>query len=469
MIELEFLGLSGDGTAVVFTDATGERYNAALNDRLRAATRQSPTLSAVPTTAATPAALRPSTIQSLLREGISAAEIAESHGVNIESVARFESPVLAEKAWAVTQAQRSVVGAETGAPTLEELVLNRLAARGVEPGSIAWSALRRPDSPWEVSISFAQSGSAQSATWHLRGGDRVEAVDQEASWLTETAVPFSPLSALLDTGDPAATGALPPADSEQINAAEALVAEANARRGRRQPLLDDVTEPSESALADDPQERPAGGFFAGRVLPFEPPFARRRESRGSAGQGAGQDASSPSAATGEAPSGSGPATADGEQPARRADASANAHVSPRGRNAPREAEQSPADSQPAGNGGRGPKSPGSGEPNLKASGSQSSGSERQNGNSGDARKADGLDVSSSDRVEPGAASPKSASPGTDGNTVALPAPAGSATAPDALFPASGDTAAEPRPDRTRAGKRRAVPSWDEIVFGVRHN
>lgn len=274
MIELEYLGRSGDARSVILTDAEGQRYSVVVTDELRTAVRRDPLLNESPNTVdPTPRVLRPSHIQAMLREGLSASEIAASQGVPLESITRYESPVLAEKAWAINRAQQTPVTPEAGAPNLEDLVINRLAARGVDHHSLVWDALRRPGEDWEVSLTFIQSAVEKTATWKLlRGGTQVAALDQEANWLTETASPLAPVSAFFSPvsspGSASASSVFDVMESDSGTdqdirlAQEELVDQANSQRGRRQPILDDVSNEALEEGDDFP-------FFSGRVLHFE--------------------------------------------------------------------------------------------------------------------------------------------------------------------------------------------------------
>ncbi|MSS84833.1 DUF3071 domain-containing protein [Actinomycetaceae bacterium WB03_NA08] len=233
MIELAFLGRSGDSQSIVFTDAEGARYSVAITDALRQAVRRGTLGPAPEPTQKTP--LRPRDIQSLLRSGLSASEIAQSEGIDIEDVTKYESPVLAEIAWAINRAQLCRIGDAPGTPILEDLVINRLAARGVDSASFSWNARRQPGEDWEVSLTFIQAGVERQATWSLRSdAASVKAIDEEATWLTESAAPIAPVSAFFPS----------PSDfsSSETESIEALVEQANTQRGRPQPVLDEVDE-----------------------------------------------------------------------------------------------------------------------------------------------------------------------------------------------------------------------------------
>ena len=186
MVELELLGANGD--TIVMTDEDGERYSIVVDDALRAAVRRDRGAIVPPsgTTTEGPAPLRPRQLQAYMRAGATAAEVAISTGMDVEHVRRFEGPVLAERQWAVSQAQSCRIGWEKDSPLLGELVVDRLATRGVDPSSLEWDALREGRDPWLIMVTFVQSAEEKQARWSLDLTARaVHALDDEARWLTE--------------------------------------------------------------------------------------------------------------------------------------------------------------------------------------------------------------------------------------------------------------------------------------------
>lgn len=261
MIELEMLGANGD--AIVMTDANGERYTLIVDDAVRAAVRRArpSALVQAPQPPAPGVTVRPRDLQALMRAGSSAEEVAAMTGLDVEHVRRFEGPVLAERAWAVGQAKTCRIGWEKDSPVLGELVVDRLATRGVEPSSLEWDALREGRNPWQIVLAFVQGAEIKHARWELDLTARsVSALDDEARWLTEAAGARRP--AVFDqdsqapgasasrpvasaagrqgpSPDPAAAGP-PPAEATDPSAPEvqedstdALLADLASNRGRR--------------------------------------------------------------------------------------------------------------------------------------------------------------------------------------------------------------------------------------------
>lgn len=273
MIELEFLGIGSDGQSLVLTDARGERYAVPVTDELRAAVRRDRSRLDVVADQRRP--LRPGEIQALLRSGLSSAEVAQEYSLDIAHVRRFEAPVLAEQNFALQRALEIRVGGDPGGPALGDLVVDRLAARGVDPDSLAWTARRDPDAPWQICLTFVQGAAEHGAHWTMPGPSSVEAVDQEAKWLTETVAPapvsavFTPLPAsLTDTSRP-----------NDLSAREALVDQLNAARGHASDAVVPLDEEDEDAESPSPED-PVRDSISARIYSLAQ--ARSRETTPSA-------------------------------------------------------------------------------------------------------------------------------------------------------------------------------------------
>ena len=185
MVELELDGLHADGEHLVLRGSDGQRYLLTIDEALRLAVRRDrPQLEAYRANEAS--ALRPRDIQSLIRAGASVEEVAAEGGLSLDSVRRFEGPVQAERLWIAEQTRALPIGREVGAPTLGDLVVDRLAARGVE-SSVTWDAVRRSGEPWEVVVTFDADGTQRTARWHVDLVARsLTATDEESRWLSET-------------------------------------------------------------------------------------------------------------------------------------------------------------------------------------------------------------------------------------------------------------------------------------------
>ena len=231
MIELELLGTSADGESLVLTDAQGERYSVLISDEVRVATRR----------ARPPAEPAPA--------GATPAEIASQHGMEVSAVERFEAPVQAEKDYALTRARAVRIG--DGGPTMGDLVLDRLAARGVDPSSLEWTATREAGEPWQIIVTFVQGAAEHAAHWHLSNSGSLEAIDQEAQWLTEQ-VSASPTASIFTPMPRTAPAPVVDPGAEDLRNREAIIDQLNAVRGKRQQIdldLDDEVDEEAEYLA----------------------------------------------------------------------------------------------------------------------------------------------------------------------------------------------------------------------------
>lgn len=241
MIELELLGAHADGSQLVFTDPDGQRFIVPIDDALRAAVRREGIR--LETMPAQGAQLSPREIQQLLRAGMEPAEIASTYDVDPARVNRFLSPIRAEKNYIISQALAAAVGADSSSPTLGDLVVDRLATRGVDAQTLSWGASRQDENPWELHLTFVQSARQHHASWQVDNSGKIaRALNDEARWLTETTTPSAPTHAV--TPLPTAETDTPlekPVTGEDV---ERILDELSAARGRRQ-SLDEIESDSE--------------------------------------------------------------------------------------------------------------------------------------------------------------------------------------------------------------------------------
>lgn len=265
MVELELVGIHDDGEHLIFEDAANQRYQLAITEQLRAAVRRDrPQMEHLRSNG-----LRPREIQALIRSGASAEEVAEEAGVAVESVRRYEGPVLAEREFAAERARGLRTSRREDAPTLGDLVVDRLAARNVS--EIAWDAYRPDNEPWRVTAQYRAGQQDFLASWEV---DLVTgtftAIDDEARWLSEIDLADSPYRHLTPVEDRfydvESDGGIPTEseDAPETDATDAILQELDAARGVHQPL--DPEAHSEPTLWDDP---PAA----------HPPLSRPQEAR----------------------------------------------------------------------------------------------------------------------------------------------------------------------------------------------
>ena len=149
MNELELKGLHEDGEHLVLVGPGGEQFRLRIDEALRAAVRRDrPQLEQLRAESA--GTLSPREIQARIRAGATTQEVADTAGIPVEHVRRYEGPVLAEREYVAEQARATRVGRDVGAPTLGDLVTDRLATRGVDLASLAWDAARDAYRPWNI-------------------------------------------------------------------------------------------------------------------------------------------------------------------------------------------------------------------------------------------------------------------------------------------------------------------------------
>lgn len=298
MGELELVGLHEDGEHLVLIGPDGQRFRLRIDEPLRAAVRRDrPQLEQLRAErAGTPS---PREIQTRIRSGRSAQDVADSAGIAVEHVRRYEGPVLAEREFIAGQAKVTRVGREKGAPVLGDLVTDRLAARGVDVDSIEWDAFREGVGPWSVVVRFRAGEDQREALWSFDTQARsVLALDDEARWLSETELADEPiprrhLAAVRDAVfDVQADGSVRPilafvdtpstaptaVELDPTDATAALLDDLRTKRGVRQQL----------DLPDDDDGEAFEGFGPPRAFDFgradEPPAAHPAHSDPSAAQ-----------------------------------------------------------------------------------------------------------------------------------------------------------------------------------------
>jgi hypothetical protein len=193
MEDLRLVGLSADGSRLVLENAAGAQLALPLDERVHAALRGDRSRLGQ-LQIAVDGQLRPREIQARIRAGHSAEEVAASAGLPVDSVRRFETPILLERTHMAQTAQGVGVRRVTDSVTtpLGVLVQSRLDEHGVAADTLDWDSWRRDDGRWTVTLAYEAGGSDRTASWIFDPVRRViEPADEEARWLTdeERAVP----------------------------------------------------------------------------------------------------------------------------------------------------------------------------------------------------------------------------------------------------------------------------------------
>ena len=162
MRALRLVGPDEDGTSLIVEaveagSLEGERFTLSLDDRLRGLAKADPARPpANPADSASPAPT-PREIQVRVRAGESAEAVADDAGISLERVMRFAYPVLQERVRVADEARRARArrGGDGLLVPFGELIDGRLARHGVDPATARWDAYRREDGGWTVTSQFS--------------------------------------------------------------------------------------------------------------------------------------------------------------------------------------------------------------------------------------------------------------------------------------------------------------------------
>ncbi|WP_284752202.1 septation protein SepH [Arthrobacter sp. efr-133-R2A-120] len=165
MRDLRLVGVHDDGGHLLLSGTGGEMFQLPIDEALRVAASRTPAQVAA-RASITPVAMSPRDIQSRIRSGATAAEVAELSGLPLANVQRYEGPVLAEREYIAQQARKIEVAAPAPGQdayraafgdepaSLGEMVAHRLTAHGIDSSAVEWDSWRRTDGSWTVVARF---------------------------------------------------------------------------------------------------------------------------------------------------------------------------------------------------------------------------------------------------------------------------------------------------------------------------
>ena len=172
MRPVRFVALSEDGHALVLADEVGRLLALPLDDRVNTALHtegKAPaggSAIALAHTDTTPS-LSPRDIQSRIRSGESAEDVARVAGVPVDRVLRYAGPVLQERAMLAQHARRTRLKTSDSGAQLAAVVDSRLAQHGIDAEKISWDAFRREDGHWRIVATWPSGKATAQATWDL--------------------------------------------------------------------------------------------------------------------------------------------------------------------------------------------------------------------------------------------------------------------------------------------------------------
>jgi hypothetical protein len=173
--ELEVLSISDDGNHVLLAsseDATRATHQVRISNRLVAAIngelddedehRESE--------------LSPKEIQARLRAGDSVEQVARAARIPNARIMIYATPVISERVRIIDQARAAKLRRPRGpesTTTLGNAATKRLTeVAGLQPETVEWTAKRREDASWVITLSFAARGGNRSAQWLWRPNGR---------------------------------------------------------------------------------------------------------------------------------------------------------------------------------------------------------------------------------------------------------------------------------------------------------
>ncbi|MBM3721167.1 MAG: DUF3071 domain-containing protein [Actinobacteria bacterium] len=178
MSELRVVGRTSDGERIELADGEGNSFTVKIDESLKS-TMTERKLVAVSDDAPT---FSIKEIQARLRAGESFAEVARISGLSINKIERYASPIMQERAWVIEQAEKSSPKGTT--LPLRELVVQRLAPRGVNMNQISWNTWRLDNGSWHLVLSYPSSDGNRQATWHFDLNKRTfNSQDDGAKWI----------------------------------------------------------------------------------------------------------------------------------------------------------------------------------------------------------------------------------------------------------------------------------------------
>ncbi|GAB3226734.1 septation protein SepH [Glycomyces halotolerans] len=147
--------------------------------------------------------LSPRDIQTRIRSGESAEDIAASAQVAVDRVLRYAGPVLQERAMLAQAARRARLATSERGERMSNVVDMKLGAHGVDPEAVSWDAWRTEDGSWMVQASWSSGKTTARARWKLDRPRQTVTPDDEMAQFLSTPAPrqvSDPIDVVAETG-----------------------------------------------------------------------------------------------------------------------------------------------------------------------------------------------------------------------------------------------------------------------------
>jgi hypothetical protein len=190
MSELRFTGKTEDGNHLSLVDGEGNNYSLRISDTLRATVNQ-PRLAAVPASDAVES-ISVKEIQRRLRAGESFEQVAREGQTTVDKVERFSGPIMQEREYILARARELIMrkDAHRSDLTFADVVLAKLAPRGVDIDAISWNTWRLLDGTWHIELHYPNRDGNGLATWNFDLARRaLDATDNNGAWLIDEDAP----------------------------------------------------------------------------------------------------------------------------------------------------------------------------------------------------------------------------------------------------------------------------------------
>ena len=255
MRQLRLVGIHENGSSLQVSSDDGMSYELPVDDALRSAMAEI-ARSRAPRNRDESSVHSPREIQARVRAGASAYDLAMEWDVPLESIVKYEGPVLAEREHIAELARRvEVSGPQTDAEYREvfgeepadlgSMVEHRLHQLNIDSLTARWNSWKDPEGQWIVTVEFDSPLPSQNvetldteatnteniARWSFAPARKtLKNLNRWAQTLSEQVAPeyFRPVSALSQVDNEPSTPAAPEPDET-----EELVSLLNARRGQR--------------------------------------------------------------------------------------------------------------------------------------------------------------------------------------------------------------------------------------------
>jgi hypothetical protein len=195
MTELRLTGKSDDGSHINLVDNNGTEFSLRISDTLRATVNQ-PRLSSVPSIDVVET-MSVKEIQRRLRAGDSFEQIARDGQITVEKVERFSGPIMQEREYILDRARELVMRKDVHRieMTFRDVVLAKLAPRGVDTDEVSWNTWRLADGTWHIELHYPNRDGNGVATWNFDLSRRaLGATDDNGAWLIDEDAPARPVS-----------------------------------------------------------------------------------------------------------------------------------------------------------------------------------------------------------------------------------------------------------------------------------